>query len=253
MKNKRVNRPSTVNRRAQTSLIGSVTVARSDGEDPCQVLWETPMGSFWGRSTDGKILKFLVIEQLQRRIYQNDVVDVSAGDVVLDVGSHLGTFTRAALDRGAKTVVAFDPDPINTTCFKRTFQQELADRRVILVEAAVWKTSDTLTFEVSVSGTWNSGIGKVTEGGTLEVRAVTIDETVEDLGLGRIDFVKMDIEGGERHALAGGRRSLARFAPRMALCIYHLPDDRFVLEKLSLDVQPDYRVVKTIDQAYFFR
>ena len=101
------------------------------------VLWDTPIGGIWGRSTDETLLRYLLGEQRNRGVYLNDFVNVADGDVVFDVGSHLGTFTRAALDRGARVVVAFEPEPTNIACFEKTFARDLAEGRVILVEAAV--------------------------------------------------------------------------------------------------------------------
>jgi FkbM family methyltransferase len=50
---------------------------------------------------------------------------VESGDVVIDVGGHLGTFTRFALDHGARQVVGLEPEPRNVACFRRTFDREI--------------------------------------------------------------------------------------------------------------------------------
>ena len=60
----------------------------------------------------------------------------------------------------------------------------------------------------------------------MTVRAVTLDDDmIGELKLDRVDFIKMDIEGAERHALTGARRLLAAHKPRLAICIYHEADD----------------------------
>ncbi|GHS89510.1 hypothetical protein AGMMS49957_12890 [Synergistales bacterium] len=41
----------------------------------------------------------------------------------------------------------------------------------------------------------------------------------------RMEFIKTDIEGYERHMLKGAAKTLKRFAPKLALCTYRLPDD----------------------------
>src|SRR3970282_768542 len=99
------------------------------GQQPCPVLWGTPMGAFWGRPNDAPLLGGLVLEQLFWSIYQREPVAVREGDVVFDVVSHLGTFSRFALDRGARRVVAFEPEPVNVACYQRTFHQEIAAGR----------------------------------------------------------------------------------------------------------------------------
>ena len=64
---------------------------------------------------------------------------IRLGDIVLDVGSHLGTFTRRALQVGAAQVIAFEIDPGSIACFSKTFEEEIAAGRVRLVPAAAWE------------------------------------------------------------------------------------------------------------------
>ena len=169
----------------------------------------------------------MLIEQLFWGIYQRGAVVIRSGDVVFDVGSHLGTFSRFALNRGVQLVVAFEPESTNITCYKQTFQREIEEGRVILVEAAVWETPGTLSFSDAKLDNSGTGIVRAPEDECpgVKVPATSIDETVSRLNLDRVDFIKMDIEGAERHALRGARRSLARFGPRLAVCIYHRSDD----------------------------
>ena len=221
------------------------------GAAPCPVLWDTPLGRFWGTENDGRELDLLALEQVVGDIYQRRGVTVRDSDVVIDVGAHLGTFTRVALQRGARVVVAVEPDPINAYCLERTFQSEITAGRVRVVKAAAWHTTGSLTFELgeaSQTGRVASGKGKRAVG----VRAVTLDQMASELRLDRVDFIKMDIEGAERHALAGARRLLARHKPRLAICIYHAPDDAEVVPRVVLSANDRYRTfTRGGFQAYF--
>jgi hypothetical protein len=49
------------------------------------------------------------------------------------------------------------------------------------------------------------------------VAVTTVDDLVEALGLGRLEFVKVDIEGAEARLLAGARGTLAAFRPVLML------------------------------------
>ena len=69
-----------------------------------------------------------------------------------------------------------------------------------------------------------------------------LDDIVDELRLDRVDFIKMDIEGAERQAVEGARRTIQRFRPRMALCTYHMVDDPVAVPEATLKIQSDYRV-----------
>ncbi len=225
--------------------LGLVQLGKGDGESPCPILWTSPLGDFWGDIDDRAGLELLVREQLIDRIYHNPTVGVEPGDIVLDVGGHLGTFTRFALDHGAGKVVVLEPDERNIECFRRTFADDLRQGTVELVEAAAWHEEGVLRFGGA------GATARVSDGGAVEVRAVTIDGLVEELGLPSIDFIKMDIEGAEVDALRGARQTLARFGPEMALSTYHHPSHPREIPELVLAARSEYRVEQTREFAYF--
>jgi FkbM family methyltransferase len=233
-------------------------VARAVGRGaaPCQVLWETPIGRFWGGERDGRELDLLTLEQGVGDIYEQGRVTVRDSDVVIDVGAHLGTFTRVALQRGARVVVAVEPNPVNTACLERTFANEIVAGRVRLVKAAAWHSGGSLTFEFGDSSQMGH-VGAPADGALrgqgMQVRAVTLDRLVDELKLNRVDFIKMDIEGAERHALAGAQGLLAAHKPRLAICIYHTPDDREVVPRVVRSANDAYQTfTRSGFQAYFY-
>jgi hypothetical protein len=66
------------------------------------------------------------------------------------------------------------------------------------------------------------------------ISTTTIDRLVADHTIPRVDFIKMDIEGSELEALQGAQQTLREFAPRLAISLYHRPED-FVSIPLWLD------------------
>jgi FkbM family methyltransferase len=67
----------------------------------------------------------------------------------------------------------------------------------------------------------------------------TIDNFVETSALPRVDFIKMDIEGAESDALRGAAQTLKSMRPKLAICVYHRPDDIRVLSRLIFDAYGD--------------
>ena len=229
-----------------------VARAIGSGTAPCPVLWQTPLGTFWGTEKDGRELDLLTLEQAVGDIYEQGSVAVRDSDVVIDVGAHLGTFSRIALQRGARLVVAVEPDPVNAACFQRTFEEEIANGRVRLVQAAAWHSTGSLQFELG-NASQTGHVAGAESRGTVTVRAVTLDLMIDEMKLDRVDFIKMDIEGAERHALAGARRLLAARKPRLAICIYHAPDDPVVVPRVVREANGTYETfTRRGFQAYFY-
>lgn len=225
---------------------GLVTFRQEAETGPCTFQWATPVGPIWSNLRQESTLEFLMREQLIDKIYNHRNAEIRAGDIVIDVGGHLGTFARFALAQDAGHVVVIEPEIHNLHCLQRTFEDEIHRGTVTLVEAAAWREAGELRF---------SGVdltGRVDDQGEVVVRAVTIDDTVAELGLDRVDFIKMDIEGAEVDALIGSREILARFGPRMALSIYHRPEHPQEIRELALAAQPKYRLTETKEFAYFY-
>ena len=126
-----------------------------------------------------------------RRMFKKET-SVSLGDVVLDLGAHIGTFTGRALAAGAIRVRAVEPIPDNATLFRRNID----DPRVELWEGAAClsETGEETIWMNQKKGTDSHSLivkrGRV----PLVVKAFSLAELCKDLDP---TFVKIDIEGGE--------------------------------------------------------
>src|SRR5207248_1330379 len=76
---------------------------------------------------------------------------VRPGDIVVDVGAHIGTFGDDALRRGASRVIMVEPDPLNLECIRRNFRDEIAAGRVVVIPEGAWSKTDSLNFEIGVA------------------------------------------------------------------------------------------------------
>ena len=221
----------------------------SDPGSTCTRLFATPFGFLWAREADSREMEIVVRELSSESPhgYERGPVFIRHGDVVIDAGAHIGAFTRIALLRGAQKVIAFEPQPAVVACYRRTFAAELGSGRVILVEKAVWEQSGTLDFENDGLNFHAHGLGLHSlppkRHDTIRLPATTIDETLEALAVDRVDFIKMDIEGSERHALRGARRTIAKHKPTMAITVYHRIDDPEVIPAVVVGIRRDYTVI----------
>ena len=162
------------------------------------------------------------------------------GDVVFDCGANMGLFsTYAAVQKGC-ICYAFEPFPE----LKRTIEKmcEVNGVSINLVSAAVSNATGVATFSVGYNNTAGSLVKDAGKEGAIKVQTISIDEFVEKEGLSSVDYIKADIEGAERLMLQGAQNTLAKFGPKLAICTYHLPDDKEVLTKLILQANPRYQI-----------
>jgi hypothetical protein len=82
------------------------------------------------------------------------------------------------------------------------------------------------------------GVSKIADDGEIEVSV----ETLDSLPIETPTFIKMDIEGSEKAALEGARKLIARDKPKMAICVYHKPNDLWELPLYIKELAPEYKI-----------
>jgi FkbM family methyltransferase len=206
-------------------------------------LWGTPKGRYWIPQGNQYVLPFNLAEQ-EAHIYGTGSHFVHAGDIVLDCGASDGDFTREALQAGAKLVVSIEISPAAVECLRRNLAEPVAQGRAIIYPKGVWDSDGSLTLNVSDSNFAANSVVLHPEGShhDVEVSLTTIDKIVSELGLPRVDFIKMDIEGAEVKALAGARDTITRFKPRLSIATEHKPDDEVTIPKAVRNLRADYQM-----------
>jgi FkbM family methyltransferase len=174
--------------------------------------------------------------------YTDDEIDVTVkqGDVVFDAGAWIGDFSAYAANKGAE-VYAFEPVRDTHQWLCKT--NEINGNKFHPVNKGLSNQEGEVI--ISISST-NSGGNSIVRGNTDKGEAIqitTIDKFVESNKIERVDFIKADIEGAERDMLRGATNVLKTFAPKLAICTYHLPDDPEVLEQIIKEANPKYKVV----------
>ncbi|MDO8619760.1 MAG: FkbM family methyltransferase [bacterium] len=136
---------------------------------------------------------------------------IKPGMTVVDVGAHIGYFTRlfSGLAGGTGRVLALEADPFIFTLLKKNISRK---GNVVARQIAVSDQSGAIDFYHSDE---KSGCGSVVENlpatfrkTKLTVPAGSLDTLLQEQGITRVDFIKMDIEGGEPRALSGMRKTL---------------------------------------------
>jgi FkbM family methyltransferase len=136
-----------------------------------------------------------------------------------------------------------EPAQDNLECLRRNAAAGIAAGRVIVYPKGVWDKDDVLPLNVQPSNSASYSVALRYRGAAPgpAVQLTTIDALVEELGLKRVDYIKMNIEGAERAALAGGAATIRRFHPRMTVSLEHRYDDPEVIPEMVRSLWSGYR------------
>jgi FkbM family methyltransferase len=151
---------------------------------------------------------------------------VKRGDFVWDVGANVGThavfLSHLVGSRGK--VFAFEPIAKSFAELQQNLSRRLRFPNVSAFEFALGAPdSGQRTVTMLVPGddftqaalakhtaeSWHAGNGFT----TCEVPFTSLDEQADRLALPRLDFLKIDVEGGELPVISGGRRTISKHHP----------------------------------------
>ena len=176
--------------------------------------------------------------------------------LAVDVGAHVGLWTRDLLDR-FKKVYAFEPDSDNFRCLLLNtathLNRSLHARNVAVGrEAGIGTTlADPLPKRQGNSGARYVQVTDRSEPGVPVVPIVTLDS----YNLSTCDFLKIDVEGAELNVLVGARETIERCHPVIMLEVGKTPPERFgyavdapleYLRKLGMRVELEMRADKVL-------
>lgn len=165
---------------------------------------------------------------------------VGPGDVCVDVGSAAGLYCQALSHLVGPTGAVHSVEPVT---FSHPFWSRVlgAGRRpnvrhhAVALGPAPGRAAMRVPYDGRGPATsrsfldWQSrGLGSNDEFARhvdVDVEVRTLDELCEPLD--RVDFVKIDVEGGELHVLRGGERTVERFHPTLLVEIEARHTDRY--------------------------
>ena len=134
-----------------------------------------------------------------------------------------------------KKIYCFEPDHKNIQKIRRNFASRGIERYE-LIEMGLWDTREELAF--AGNGSADSHIVENAES-DLKIKGIPLDDILNGK---RVSFIKMDIEGAEKKGLKGAWNTIKTYKPKLAVCVYHRPEDIWELPEMILRMCPDYRL-----------
>jgi FkbM family methyltransferase len=159
------------------------------------------------------------------------------GDVIIDCGAHIGNctllFSRLVGKNGL--VIALEPFAESFNTIKKRIKR-LKKNNICAINKGVWNHSGKFSlsvFENTISCKVSENQNDANNTNYKIVNCTTIDDIANDLGLNRIDMIKMDIEGAEIEALQGAVSVIKKFQPVFAVASYHEREGKQTHQKVE--------------------
>lgn len=139
---------------------------------------------------------------------------LSSGQVMIDVGANYGVFSLVAsrlVGNGGK-VIAFEPARSTFSVFERNLALN-GIRNVTALRVALSEAPGKLRLYHNIDATRNSLAPSPDAQDFEEVEVRTLDEVAKEHSIGRVGFLKIDVEGADELVCRGAIQTLRRSFP----------------------------------------
>jgi FkbM family methyltransferase len=160
-----------------------------------------------------------------RRLYR--------GGNFMDIGSNIGMYVVSMagdVRRGGGRIFSIEPLPANWTRQQVNIDLNRCADLVDYAGVALGATTGTLRMAGDFASSSINGV--VTPDGSLEVRAMTLDQLVAERGWSGVGMIKIDVEGYEPEVLRGASALLERDRP---VLFAEFNRERMAMNRFSMD------------------
>lgn len=192
-------------------------------------------------TNDYKFLETSNINNHPQYFPGKDIMEFTDKEVFVDAGTFMGdTILQFIKTVGGQDsfnkIYSFEPDKNLFTIAESVINLQKRRDAIKLFPYALFDKKDKVSFCEGFVG--NSSIQ---EDGTVTVDAVALDELLSDRE-DKITYIKMDIEGAEMKALDGAKNIIFKDCPKLAICIYHNPQELWEIPYKILKEFPGYKI-----------
>ena len=182
--------------------------------------------------------------------YFNDLTKDINLQWFVDAGAYTGDTLKEFIQfsqNNFEQILSFEPFEECFSLLSQTHQLELNNDSRVRLEKKALSCKDGF---VSIDQSMGASSTIVGASGSIESASDLISskqpqmiETVrlDNVYLPNVSFIKMDIEGSELDALNGAKETIKKYRPKLAICIYHKPEDLFVIPKWIMNLNLEYQ------------
>ncbi len=169
--------------------------------------------------------------------YKEVFVDLGAfccEDTERFIFSQSGNFSKA---------FAFEPSLRQCTAAKKRIERlneewAFEQDKLSLIQAGIGKEEGEMYLTLSSSSVTGNYLSNNNKENQYKVPIHCLDSFFTEQ---KITFIKADIEGFEFDMLLGAEKTIKRDKPKIAICVYHRPEDLITILELLKNFVPEYR------------
>lgn len=178
------------------------------------------------------VVRYRDVVMDSNQYFDENIISLTDNEVFVDGGCYDFSTAKIFLEKvpSAKRIYAFEPDehqwPVIESAMRNS--QFTGSR---LIKKGLWNKSGTLPFSPAYGGGSSINVK-----GVSNVPVTSIDEIIDE----PITFIKLDIEGAEIKALRGAQNHIVNEKPKLAICVYHQPQDIIEIPSYIKNLVPEY-------------
>ncbi len=154
-------------------------------------------------------------------------------ETFVDVGAYTGDTISEFIENTNNIyneIFAIEPDKRN---FKKLTKNTEGIKNIEIFNCAGWDEDTTLIFSK------NSGRQSMIAKQGIEIKARSVDSILDSR---KVTFIKYDVEGAEREAIAGSKNTIINFKPKLKIALYHRNEDIFEIPLIIKEINSDYKL-----------
>ena len=155
--------------------------------------------------------------------FDEEIIMLDNEEIFIDAGGYDGDTLSDFLEctnKNFKAYYFFEP---NKNLFNAVVKKFGVEKNIFFFQKGLSDKTENKKF--SLSSTGKSNMLKLSESDEKNFNEIIETIALDDLPDVAPTFIKMDIEGMECAALSGGEKIIRKYLPKMAICIYHRPND----------------------------
>ena len=180
--------------------------------------------------------------------FRDDFFRWSDSEVYVDAGAYDGDSIIQFIRKNSdfNKIYAFEADQKNYEMLRKSYVYQAFKEKMKIFNGGVWDQYEAVNFVAGMDVSSRAvsetplNMNEFSDSNTQinVVECMPLDDVITE----EVTFIKMDIEGSEIRALKGSRHLIAKYKPKLAICIYHKPDDLWKIPQYIHSLVPEYKI-----------